>query len=169
MGAPNSQRKAFEKYIGGDCPPYDAENDCYHWTGVNDLWRCWQAAVASGGPLDEAGLYRASWELQRHFGREGSIYGIKACEEIARIALVAYQNAAPQDLSTPEQSGAVQPKRGPAESAPSEAGAERAPVAWRYRYGVDGHWRYVDTEDMCNDRPGYYHEPLYATSEGTDK
>lgn len=40
--------------------------------------------------FDQEALDRASWELQRHFGREGSIYGIKACEEIARIALVAY-------------------------------------------------------------------------------
>lgn len=40
--------------------------------------------------FDQAALDRASWELQRHFGREGSIYGRKACEEIARIALTAY-------------------------------------------------------------------------------
>jgi hypothetical protein len=40
--------------------------------------------------LDQEALDRASFELQRHFGREGSIYGIKACEEIARIAIVAY-------------------------------------------------------------------------------
>lgn len=40
--------------------------------------------------FDQDALDRASWELQRHFGREGSIYGIEACEEIARIALTAY-------------------------------------------------------------------------------
>lgn len=40
--------------------------------------------------LSQEALDRASFELQRHFGREGSIYGIKACEEIARIALTAY-------------------------------------------------------------------------------
>lgn len=40
--------------------------------------------------FDQESLDRASFELQRFFGREGSIYGIKACEEIVRIALTAY-------------------------------------------------------------------------------
>lgn len=47
-------------------------------------------AAASAVPFNQEALDRASWEIQRHFGREGSIFGIKACEEIARIALVAY-------------------------------------------------------------------------------
>ena len=48
--------------------------------------------------LNDAAIHAAGFELQRHFGREGSIYGIKACEEIARIAIVAYQNAQEKDL-----------------------------------------------------------------------
>jgi hypothetical protein len=44
----------------------------------------------SSAALDQEALDRASLELQGHFGREGSIYGSKACEEIARIAIVAY-------------------------------------------------------------------------------
>lgn len=45
---------------------------------------------ATDSGFNQEALDRASWELQRHFGREGSIYGFKACEEIARIALTAY-------------------------------------------------------------------------------
>lgn len=45
--------------------------------------------------LDEEALHRASLELQGHFWREGSMYGIKACEEIARIAIVAYGRSTP--------------------------------------------------------------------------
>ena len=41
-------REAFEVYIKGGpndvVPAYDEENNCYHWTVVNDKWRCWQAA-----------------------------------------------------------------------------------------------------------------------------
>lgn len=46
--------------------------------------------------FDPDALHRASFEIQRHFGREGSIFGIKACEEIARIALTAY-GAVPEE------------------------------------------------------------------------
>lgn len=48
------------------------------------------APVAISGGIDQALLDRASWEIQRHLGREGSLWGISACEEVARIALVSY-------------------------------------------------------------------------------
>jgi len=44
----------------------------------------------------------------------------------------------------------------------------RKPVAWRYRYhhGVAGEhkglWKYVDTEDECNQSPYYEREALYV-------
>ena len=44
--------------------------------------------------IDQERLDAASWELQRHFGREGSIYGIKACEEIARLSIATYNRTA---------------------------------------------------------------------------
>ncbi len=42
--------------------------------------------------------------------------------------------------------------------------SQLAPVAWRYKYGIDGPWKLVDSKDLCNDLPGYYHEPLYASA-----
>lgn len=57
---------------------------------LNSVTHTLQAPPTERG-FDQEALDRASWELQGHFGREGSIYGIKACEEIARIALAAYR------------------------------------------------------------------------------
>lgn len=51
------------------------------------------------GAIDEEALGAAAWELQRSFGREGSIYGIKACEEIARLAVATYLRSRPQRLT----------------------------------------------------------------------
>lgn len=76
----NEQIEAVRSYLMDlECPiPEDDAN------AVCDL--ALKALTLQQGALD-----KAAFELQRHFGREGSIYGIKACEEIARIAIVAYQ------------------------------------------------------------------------------
>lgn len=81
--------------------------------------------------FDQEALDRASWELQRHFGREGSIYGIKACEEIARIALVAYgvaQTLPPEALQNEDMWWRDASRERPAR--------DRLVIAWTEKYGA---------------------------------
>lgn len=50
----------------------------------------------------------------------------------------------------------------PRTDAPVSESAPAQPVAWRYRYGAGGEWKYVDREDECNPMESYTREPLYA-------
>jgi hypothetical protein len=40
--------------------------------------------------------------------------------------------------------------------------AAAAPVAWRYRYGPTGMWKYANTRDDVNPGSEYEVEPLYS-------
>ena len=40
------------------------------------------------------------------------------------------------------------------------------PVAWRYRYGPKGMWKYADDKADCNPSPNYEQQPLYLRADG---
>ena len=43
---------------------------------------------------------------------------------------------------------------------------QRSPVAWRYRYGPKGTWKYADDKADCNPSPNYEQQPLYLRADG---
>lgn len=90
--------------------------------------------LPSPTPYDQAALDEASRELHMFFLREGSRYGTKACEEIGRVFMTAYQKAASSEKSAPVAWQAKHPGEGSDWFETTKAVFEsKAHVAYEYR------------------------------------
>jgi hypothetical protein len=49
--------------------------------------------------------------------------------------------------------------------APRSELQDRKPVAWRYRYGPKGMWKYADDKADCNPSPNYEQQPLFTLTD----